>query len=95
MRPRISLAPNRSLTAVLNVYATTEYWGYLASALVLAAIVTALSLVVGVVMALLVARTDIPLKGTFDLLIIMPLFLSPFTGMIAWIALGSGERPGS
>jgi iron(III) transport system permease protein len=90
---RVGLAPDRSLTAVLNVYATTEYWGYLASALVLAAIVTALSLVVGVVMALLVARTDIPLKGTFDLLIIMPLFLSPFTGMIAWIALGS-EKTG-
>ena len=86
---RVGLSSDRSLTAVLNVYATAEYWAYLASALWLAAIVTALSLVVGMVMALLVARTDIPLKGTFDLLIIMPLFLSPFTGMIAWIALGS------
>ena len=88
---RLGLSSERSLAAFLTVYTTAEYLGYLANAVILATLVTALSLVVGVAMALLVARTDIPFKGMLDLLIIMPLFLSPFTGLIAWIALGSAK----
>ena len=90
---RIGLADVRSLAAVLDVYTSSEYLGYLASTLILAAIVTVLAVILGVAMALLVARADIPAKGSFDLLIIMPLFMSPFTGMMAWIALGS-EKSG-
>jgi len=90
---RTGLAPDRSLTAVINVYFGAEYLGYLASALWLATIVTAGSLVVGVAMALLMARTDLPAKNTLEMLIIMPLYLSPFTGLIAWITLGS-EKTG-
>jgi iron(III) transport system permease protein len=90
---RMGLSKTRDLTAVQNVYFGARYIGYLINALTLAAIVTALSLVAGVAMAVLIARTDIPFKGTLDLMIIMPLFLSPFTGLMAWIALGS-ERSG-
>jgi len=90
---RTGLAPDRSMKAFLNVYFGAEYLGYLASALLLATLVTAVSLVVGVAMALLMARTDLPFKNTFELLIIMPLYLSPFTGLIAWITLGS-EKTG-
>ena len=90
---RTGLAPDRSLTAVIDVYFGAEYLGYLASALLLATIVTAASLVVGVAMALLMARTDLPAKNTLEMLIIMPLYLSPFTGLIAWITLGS-EKTG-
>src|SRR4051794_6503695 len=91
--PRTGLAPDRSLQAVIDVYFGAEYLGYLASALLLATIVTAGSLVVGVAMALLMARTDLPAKNTLEMLIIMPLYLSPFTGLIAWITLGS-EKTG-
>lgn len=90
---RTGLAPDRSLKAVTDVYFGAEYLGYLASALLLAAIVTASSLVVGVAMALLMARTDLPAKNLLEMLIIMPLYLSPFTGLIAWITLGS-EKTG-
>ncbi|HWK68293.1 MAG TPA: iron ABC transporter permease [Rhizobiaceae bacterium] len=86
---RTGLSNERDLTAILNVYFGAEYLGYLANALVLAVVVTALSLFAGVGMAILMARTDLPFKNTLDLLIIMPLFLSPFTGLIAWITLGS------
>jgi len=88
---RIGLSNKRDLTAFLDVYAGAEYLQYLAGALWLAFLVTAFSMIVGVAMAVLMARTDIPFKGTLDLLIIMPLFLSPFTGLIAWIALGSAK----
>jgi iron(III) transport system permease protein len=90
---RTGLANERSIKAFLDVYFSAEYLGYLASAVFLAAVVTLWSLVVGVAMALLMARTDLPAKNTFELLIIMPLYLSPFTGLIAWITLGS-EKTG-
>lgn len=90
---RVGLSKIRSLEAVINVYTTVEYLTYLGDALLLAAIVTAFSLVAGVLMAMLVCRTDIPWRRTLETLIIMPLFLSPFTGLIAWIALGS-EKTG-
>ncbi len=85
------LSTRRSIKAVLDVYTGATYLGFLANALLLAVIVTFFSMLVGIAMAVLIARTDIPFKGVFDLLIIMPLFLSPFTGLIAWIALGSAN----
>ena len=90
---RVGLTSNRSLDAVINVYFSAEYLGYLGNALWLSAMVTAVSLVFGVTMALIMARTDLPRKGLIELLIIMPMFVSPFTGLIAWISLGS-ERTG-
>lgn len=90
---RTGLSTQRSLKAVLAVYGSWEYLSVLANAVVLALLVTAISLVVGVAMALLVGRTDLPFKSVLDVFIILPLFLSPFTGLIAWIALGS-EKTG-
>ena len=86
---RIGLADDRDLQALLDVYTSREYLGYLSSTLILAGIVTLLSVALGVAMALIVARTDVPGKTALDLMIIMPLFMSPFTGLMAWIALGS------
>ncbi len=90
---KIGLSSERSLTAVINVYTTWVYLETLWEAIRLAVIVTAFSLVSGVLMAMLVCRTDLPFKRTLETLIILPLFLSPFTGLIAWIALGS-EKTG-
>lgn len=86
---KIGLSDERSLDAIINVYTTARYLGYLAQALILAALVTTLSLVLGVTMAFIIARTDLAGKPLLDLMVIMPLFLSPFTGLIAWVVLGS------
>jgi iron(III) transport system permease protein len=88
---KIGLTSERSLYAFMHVYTSAEYLGYLAEALVLAIVVTFLSLIVGVLMSVLVWRTDMPFKGALDILIILPLFLSPFAGLIAWVALGSAK----
>lgn len=85
------LSDNRSLEAFINVYTKPEYLLLLLNAVVLAAIVTAVSMLFGVTLALLVARSDIKFKGAVDMLVILPLFLSPLTGLIAWIVLGSGR----
>lgn len=86
---RTGLSDQRSLDAVINVFASAEYLGFLWNAMALATVVTLLSVLVGVALALVLARTDLPGRSVFDLLVIMPMFLSPFTGLIAWIALGS------
>ncbi len=77
----------RSLTALIDVYTSAEYLEPLAHTFVLAVVVTALSLLAGVGMAVIVARTNIPFKSMWDLMIMMPLFLSPFTLLIAWVTL--------
>jgi iron(III) transport system permease protein len=41
--------------------------------------------------ALLIGRFDLPAKSTLEILVILPLFISPFTGLMAWIALGSSK----
>ena len=86
---RTGLSDERSLTAFVNVFASAEYLGYLWNAVALAGVVTLLSVLTGVTLALMLARTDLPGRNLFDVLVIMPMFLSPFTGLIAWIALGS------
>ena len=77
----------RSLTALIDVYTSADYLEPLAHTFMLALVVTALSLVAGVSMAVIVARTNIRFKSAWDLMIVMPLFLSPFTLLIAWMTL--------
>ena len=86
---RVGLAADRSMTAFVDVFFGTEYLGYLAKALGLAGIVTFFSMVIGVGLALIQGRTDISHKRLWDGLITLPLYLSPFTGLMAWIALAS------
>jgi ABC-type Fe3+ transport system permease subunit len=50
----------RSLTALIDVYTSAEYLEPLAHTFVLAVVVTVLSLLAGVGMAVIVARTNIP-----------------------------------
>ncbi len=90
---RVGLANDRSLVAFVDVFSSAEYLGFLANALVLAGVVTVLSLLIGVGWALVIGRTDMRGKRTWDTLITLPLYLSPFTGLMAWIALGS-EKTG-
>jgi iron(III) transport system permease protein len=86
---RVGLAAGRSMAAVIDVFTSAEYLRYLGNALGLAAIVTLLSLAIGVGLALIMGRTDMPRKRLWDALITLPLYLSPFTGLMAWIALAS------
>jgi iron(III) transport system permease protein len=88
---RFGLSPSYSLGPFLDVYTSANYWGPLGETILLSANVTVLSVIVGVAIAVLIARTDLPGKTVLDLLVIMPMFLSPFTGLISWVALGSAK----
>lgn len=74
------------------VYASTKYLEPLRNTLVIAIITTAIAMPIGLVLAWLVARTDVRAKGALEYLIITPMFLSPLLGTLAWIALAA---PGS
>jgi iron(III) transport system permease protein len=71
------------------VYASTPSLRTVGSTLVISALVAASATVAGVLLAWLVARTDLPAKGAMETCIIAPLFLSPFVGAIAWLILAS------
>ncbi|MFF7853733.1 molybdate ABC transporter permease subunit [Streptomyces sp. NPDC007904] len=79
-------APWRGLPAQL---ASPEVWQALRLSLVCATAATALSLVVGVPLAWLLARTDFPGRGLVRALVTLPLVLPPVVGGVALLlALG-------
>lgn len=81
-----------TLEHLRTVYLSGKYLGTLLDTVQLAALVTVFSTAVGTVFAWLVARTDMPGRRLFELLIIVPLFVSPLLGALAWVALAA---PGS
>jgi iron(III) transport system permease protein len=89
----LGVSDTRSFVAIAAVYTTWEYLGPLISALVLALVVTVISVAIGTGMAVVVARTDVRWKPVWDVSILVPLFLSPFMLLIAWISL-AGPRTG-
>ncbi len=72
-----------------QVYTTLPYLHMLGSSLAISAVVAACAMLIGVGLAWLLARTDIPAKGLLEGVIMAPLFLSPFVGAIAWLILAS------
>jgi iron(III) transport system permease protein len=78
-----------TLAKLAQVYTTLPYLRMLGSSLAISGIVAAMATTVGVGLAWLVARTDIPAKELMEGAIMAPLFLSPFVGAIAWLILAS------
>ncbi len=79
-------APWRSLPSQLT---STEVWQALQLSLVSATLATAVSLVLGVPLAWLLARTDFPGRGLVRALVTLPLVLPPVVGGVALLlALG-------
>jgi iron(III) transport system permease protein len=50
---------------------------------------TVLSCISGLGLAWIVARTDVPCRGWFDTLNVVPFFLSPYVGAMSWICLAA------
>lgn len=89
VKPDLGSEGGFTLESVREVYTSSEAWSSLVGTLLLAVTVGALSTVVGGVLAWLVARTDLPAKRTIELIVIAPLFTSPFVAAIAWFALAA------
>ena len=78
-----------SLRALQEVYTTSGYLIALWNSLRLGGAVTLFSVVLGGLLAWIVGRTDVPMRNTFHLLSIMPLFVSPLIGAMAWVNLAA------
>ena len=84
-------APNASFTFAnwARVYGTAEYRRAFVNTLVLSSVVGAISLLVGGLMAWIVARTNAPGRNQIAVLIAVPLMLSSLITTLAWIALAA------
>lgn len=78
-----------TLRALRDSYASAAVWRVLGQTMVMAFGCGILATVVGAVLAWIFARTDVPMKRLLELVVIAPLFLSPFIGALAWVELGA------
>ena len=78
-----------SLDAVYRVYLSGEYYGSLIGTLIMAVSVAALSVVFGGLAAWFLTRVNVPLRKLWEFGLILPLFLSPFVGALAWLMLAA------
>lgn len=84
-------APGGTFTLAnwVSVFTSAVYFHSLLDLLVLAAGATILATVIGTWLGFLVARTNIPARGTLEVLILIPIFMSTFASAIAWVILAS------
>lgn len=82
-----------SLRALERAYTMADSLRPLWNSLWVGAVVMVCSVALGTLLAWIIGRTDVPWRRFFELLIIMPNFLSPFAMAIAWVNLAA-PRPG-
>ncbi|GAA3626119.1 iron ABC transporter permease [Nonomuraea rosea] len=86
--PRDPLA-TFTLDALANSYGSPEIWKVLAETMAMSLACGLLATVLGGALAWILARTDVPFRKVFELVVIAPLFLSPFIGALAFLELGA------
>lgn len=86
--PRDPLA-TFSLDALVDSYGNPEIWVVLGQTMAMALTCGVVATALGAALAWILARTDVPMKKLFELVVIAPLFLSPFIGALAFLELGA------
>jgi len=81
--------PGFTLISLTDVFNGFHYFGLLLQSLRLAVVVVVPGVVLGTLLAWLVARTDIPFRKFVGAAVLIPMLASPFVGTIAWANLGS------
>ena len=76
-----------SLAAYRQVLNSTYQWRLFGKSLLLASLVTALSLIVGLPLAIVLQKSDLYLRRVFTLLLVVPLLLPPYIGALSWYYL--------
>jgi iron(III) transport system permease protein len=78
-----------TLESLHRVYASDEFVRTLIGTGLLAIGVGILTTILGGLFAWLIGRTNMPARKFFEVVVMAPLFLSPFVGAIAWVALAA------
>ncbi|MGQ9494374.1 MAG: ABC transporter permease [Anaerolineae bacterium] len=76
-----------SLVNYLRLFKDPTTYSTLMNSLVVSMISTLGATVLGVFLAWVMARTDLPLKGLWRTMLIVPYLIPPFIGAIAWVQL--------
>ena len=80
-----------SLDNYIKMFASDWFWEALGHTLWISIGGTLLGVFLGVSMAWIVTRTDTPLISKLEIPLIVPFFLSPFIGALAWTGLASAD----
>jgi iron(III) transport system permease protein len=78
-----------SLEGIIDVYTSPRIWSSALQTLLMSVAVGLISTIVGGVLAWTLTRFKLPASGLIETLCVVPLFLSPLVGAIAWIAIAS------
>ena len=80
-------AVSASLGNFTSLLTDDHFYSALGNTLFCGVCTTLLSLVLGTCMAWIVTRTDVPGRNLFEMLNLVPFFMSPYVGALAWVFL--------
>jgi len=80
-----------SLGNFSRMLSSSQFWQAWKNTLLVSTGSVLISVICGVGAAFLIARTDIPLKRFCEVLVTLPIFISPFIGAVAWSGLAAPE----
>jgi iron(III) transport system permease protein len=66
------------------LFSSSREWGLVGNSVMLAFFVTAVALLAGIPLGVVLSKTDLPFKGVFTFLFTIPLLLPPYITAIAW-----------
>ncbi len=69
---------------VIRTLTNTELWGVVGTTVIYGVLTTVLAVGLGTALALLLTRTDMPGKGMFSSLVLIPFFISPLVLAYSW-----------
>ncbi|GAB3161906.1 iron ABC transporter permease [Myceligenerans halotolerans] len=78
-----------TLDAIRDSYGSLEIWRVLGETMAMSVLCGIIATAIGGALAWVIARTDVPFKRLFEIVVIAPLFLSPFIGALAFLELGA------
>ncbi len=76
-----------SLASYTGVLTSAHQWSLMGHSLLLSSLVTALTVVVGVPLGILLEKTDLPWRRLFTILLIIPLLIPPYIIAVSWLDL--------
>ncbi|WP_439619067.1 ABC transporter permease [Shinella sp.] len=80
-----------SLANFSRIFTSGQFWLAWRNTLIVSTGSMLIATVSGVGAAFLIARTDIPGRRICEVLVTLPIFISPFIGAVAWSGLGAPE----
>ena len=74
-----------------NFAAMSDYWGIMLNTLSVTFMATALALFFGFLIAWILSRTNVPFRRTLEQMMVVPYYVTPLLGALAWNLLGAPE----